>query len=189
MSNPCYPIVFIGPVCAGKSTLARALSIELGVRYVPLDAIRFYYFLQSGFSFIEMMDKPDSKAVVRYWKPFELEAVERVVSDFSDSVLDFGAGQAHYTDPERITRLESILEPIPNVLHVVPSLDADRAEQICIERDKHRSSTGWDSTWEEFTRAMVRSECFRCVAKHTIVTGDRTPQQSLEDVLAALVRA
>ena len=124
--------------------------------------------------------------MAKYWKPFEIDAAERIVTEFSDSVIDLGAGHAHYTDPGRIARLEAAFAPIPNVVLLMPSLDLDRAEEICNERDKERLGKRYDPARADLTRVFVRSECFRRVAKHTVVTEERTVDETLEDVRALL---
>jgi len=182
------PIVLIGPPAAGKSTLAARLAAELGRQHVPLDAVRFYYYLkQDGFSFAEQMSQPNFAAVVAYWKPFEIVAAERVVAEFPDAVIDFGAGQAHYTDPDRRARLEAALGPLPDVVRLLPSADPDEAERICIERDRQRLGEDWDPSRAELVGDFVRSASFAAVAKRTVITGDgRSVDDSLAELLEGL---
>jgi hypothetical protein len=176
------PIVFIGPPAAGKSTLASRLAADLGLPHTPLDLVRFYYFLrQPTFRLADQMAQPDFAHVVRYWKPFEIEAAERVLADFADAVIDFGAGQAHYTDPGRRARLRRALQPLPNVFLLLPSADLDRAERVCNERDQRRLGADYDPSRATLVRDFVRSESFREVASHTVITGEGA---SVDDALA-----
>ena len=43
------PIVLIGPMASGKSTIARLLEERTGLTNVPIDYIRWYYYFQHGF--------------------------------------------------------------------------------------------------------------------------------------------
>ena len=43
------PIVLIGPMASGKSTIARRLEERTGLTNVPIDYIRGYYYFQHGF--------------------------------------------------------------------------------------------------------------------------------------------
>lgn len=180
------PVVLIGPMAAGKSTLAAAVAARIGAPHVPLDAVRYYYYLKQGFRLADQLAAPDFAAVCRLWKPFEIGAAEQVVTEFADAVIDFGAGQAHYTDPERRRRLRAALGPLPNVVLLMPSADLDEAERLCNERDRARLGPQYDPGRAAMARAFVRSESFREVAKHTVITGGRPVEASLEELVAKL---
>ncbi len=180
------PVAFVGPMGAGKSATARALARRVGVRLVPLDAIRWYYHLTDGFDFAADPAGLDFTAVVRHWEPFSIAAVERVVAEFPDGVIDFGAGHAHYEDPERVRRLEVALAAVPNVVLILPSADPDEADAICRARDQARLGPAWDPSRAEVNARFVRSACFRRVATHTVIAGDRTVDQVVDAVLAGL---
>ena len=46
---PKTPILFIGPVRAGKSTLARLVAARLKLTHVSLDDIRWQYYREIGY--------------------------------------------------------------------------------------------------------------------------------------------
>lgn len=180
------PVVIIGPMAAGKSTVAGALARKLGVPQVPLDAIRWYYHLKDGFSFAEKPEVAGFAAVVRRWEPYSIRAVERVVAEFPDAVIDFGAGHAHYEDPERIRRLERALDPVQNVVLLLQSADLDRAAAVARERDQARLGPAWDPSRVDVNETYLRSECFRRVAKHTVVAEERPVDEVVEEIVAVL---
>ena len=180
------PIVLIGPQAAGKSTLAAAVAKARGLRHVPLDAVRYYYFLLEGFEFARQLAAPDFATVAAYWKPFEIGAAEGVLADFPDSVIDFGASQAHFEQPDRRARFEAALGPLPNVFLLLPSLDLEEAIRICDERDRARMGPRYDPMRGELARKYVHSDCFRAVAKHTVVTGGRSVEEAAEELLSLL---
>lgn len=136
MAQPAVPVVFIGPMAAGKSTLARALARRTGLQLAPLDAIVWYVYLTQGYSFVEEPPGDAFADKVRHWEPHSIQAVERLLGDFPDAVFDFGAGHAHYEDPARVERLVRALEPVDNVVLVLPCADLDEAEAICNARDQ-----------------------------------------------------
>ena len=43
------PILFIGPVRAGKTTLARLVANQLNLQHVSLDDLRWSYFREIGY--------------------------------------------------------------------------------------------------------------------------------------------
>ena len=183
------PIVIIGPMAAGKSTAARALARRLELRLVPLDGIRWYYHLQEGFSFSEEPSKAGFATVVRHWEPFSIAAVERVLAEFPDSLVDFGAGHAHYEDPGHARRLEAALASVPNVVLLLPSADLQHAEEICRARDQARLGPGWDASRVEVNARFVRSEQFRRVATHTVFVEGRSVDETVDAILQGLTRS
>ena len=182
------PVVIIGPMAAGKSTVAGALARRLGLSQVPLDAVRWYYHLADRFNFAEQLSEPGFAATVRHWEPYSIAAVERVLAEFPDSVIDFGAGHAHYEDPDRVLRLERALAPLPNVVLLLPSADLERAETICNARDQQRLGPSWDPTRAEVNTGFVRSDCFRRVATQTVYVEERSVEETVDEIVAALVR-
>ena len=46
---PQTPILFIGPVRAGKSTLARLVAAELKLPHISLDDMRWKYYREIGY--------------------------------------------------------------------------------------------------------------------------------------------
>jgi acetolactate synthase-1/2/3 large subunit len=60
------PIILIGPMAAGKSTVAKELARLTGVRNVPMDRVRWYYYFKDGFTLEEELSKPSFKEVMEY---------------------------------------------------------------------------------------------------------------------------
>ena len=180
------PIVFIGPMAAGKTTLSKATAKRLGRRYIPLDVLRYYYYAAAGMDFLEMYERPVFEQVVEFWGPYHLPAVERVLNEFPEAVIDFGAGHAHFTRPDRRARLNELVGPIADVFLILPSADLDRATQISLERDRKRLGDRWDPTREPFAEQYVRSPSFRDVAKHTIVTEGRSVEACVDEIVARI---
>jgi hypothetical protein len=183
--SPSLPIVIIGPMAAGKSTLARALSRRLGIRQVPLDAVRWYYHLVDGFDIAAQPEPGNFREVVRRWAPYSISAVERVLAEFPDAIIDFGAGHAHYDDPDHVRRLERALAPVRHVVWLRPFADHQRSAEVCARRDAERLGPQHDPSRAEVNEDFLRSACFARVATHTITVEGR----SIDEVADALVPA
>lgn len=179
------PIVLIGPMCAGKSTVADALSRRLDLPQVPLDAVRYYYHVKAGMRWSDMVDRTDFSELVRFWQPYSIDAVERVLVEFPEAVIDFGAGHAHYEDEACNERLRAALEPVPHVVLLLPHEDPEEAARICLERGRERGPTYLTSARERGNRVFIESPVFRSVATSTVYT-QGTVDEVVDRVLAAI---
>jgi len=189
MPTPTLPIVLIGPMAAGKTTLSRALSSRLGLPYAPLDWVGFHAMVRDGLDVRAYEAAPSWAEQHAIRLPHLIAAAEGAVRDFPKFLLDFGAGHAHFDPPEEQARLAAVLGPLPNVFLILPTLDLDRAEAICLERDQARWAKhghDWEETRAPFHRTYVRSACFRQVAKHTILTEGREIQACVDEMLGLL---
>ncbi|MEL6341781.1 MAG: hypothetical protein AAFV53_01515 [Myxococcota bacterium] len=183
------PIVLIGPMAAGKTTLSRALSAALGVPYAPLDWVGFNPMVLDGLDVraYEAAGSWAERDAMR--RPHHLAAVEAVLRDFSGFLLDFGAGHAHFEDGPEQDRLAALLAPLPNVFLLVPSIDPDEAEQICVRRDQQRwadSGQAWDPSRRGAHRDFARSASFRRVARHIILTEGRTVEDCVAEMISLI---
>lgn len=183
---PRLPIVFIGPMAAGKSTTARTLAARLGLPLVPLDAIRWYYHLKDGLSFVEEAEQMDFPTKVAGWEPFSIRAVERALAEFPEAVHDFGAGHAHYGDPARVERLLAALAPIEHVVLVLPHADLDRTAAVCGARDRARLGAIHEPTRDVMNRTFIHSPVFRRVATHTVFVEGRSVDAVVDELVERL---
>ena len=131
-------IVLIGPMGTGKSTLGALLANRLNRPRVSVDDVRFEYYKEIGWD-QEVQNKIGSEegfiGIYRYWKPFELHAIERILSDHQDSVVDFGAGHSVYDLEEHADRARRLLAPLPNVFLIQPSPDPRNPCRSCMSED------------------------------------------------------
>ncbi len=127
-------IILIGPMCAGKSTLAELLSRKLNIRNVPMDDVRWFYYYKNGFDLLEQKKCKSFEEVVRYWKPFELNAISGLLRDFPNAIVDFGAGHSHYAQSEQLEVARCLLDPYPDVFLILPSSDKEESVKILNQR-------------------------------------------------------
>jgi shikimate kinase len=168
-------IILIGPIGAGKSTVGELLAQKLGIPQISMDDLREGYYKEIGYDAELAKQKRRAQGfwgIYRYWKPFEVHAVERILADHKDCIIDFGAGHAVYEDDDLFTRAQQALLPYPNVILLLPSPDPNESIAMLNEREPWLMEMNPNIN-EHFIRHPSNYE----LAKHIIYTNDKTPQE------------
>ena len=179
-------IILIGPMAAGKTSVARELATLTGRRNVPMDRVRWYYYFKDGFRLEQEYSLPNFADVMAYWKPFEVKAVARILDEFPDSIIDFGAGHSYFIDPEQFATVQKILEPLPDVYLLLPSPDKAKSLEICNHRLAERKKSALDANEIEANRNFIEHESNYRLAKRIFYTDGKTPREVAEAIRAVL---
>lgn len=175
-------IILIGPMRAGKTTIGHLLAEKLQLPQVSVDKVRRGYYEEIGYDHAYAVQLKGFERL-HYWKPFEVHAVERVLQDYPcGMVIDFGAGHSVYEDPALFARVEKALASYPYVIFLTPTDDHEEAVRILHQRDLDAGESGLS----EMNGHFVRHDSNRKLAKFTVYTKDKTPEQTFQDVLALL---
>jgi shikimate kinase len=183
------PLILIGPMHAGKSTIAALLAERFGVPRICMDHVRWDYYKEIGYTEADQKaayDRGGFAGMVAYWKPFEAHAVERLLADHANErcVIDFGAGHSVYDDPVLFERVRMAMVPYPVVL-LLPSPKVDESIAILRARrdERHPEQAGRPTDVNEhFLRHASNAQ----LAKITIYTGNQTPGETVDDVVKAV---
>jgi shikimate kinase len=177
-------IVLIGPARTGKTTLGLLLSESLGLPQVTLDDLRWKYYQEIGYDSNlaqHIRQTGGFVALVFYWKLFDAYAVERVLADHRDCVIDFGAGHSVYESQELFTRVKEALAPYPNIVLLLPSPDPDKSISILNNRTRDLTgSFGQGFNWNEY---FVRHHSNYELAKFVVYTQGKTPEETRDEIL------
>ena len=174
-------IVLIGPVRAGKSTVGAMLAARLDVPLHQLDAMRDEYYHEIGYDDAyaqRLRDERGWEARYRYWKPFEVHAVERFLSEHPTGVLDFGAGHSVQEEPALFGRVRRALAPYRNVVLLLPSPNPEESVRILKERYGGLVSNGVD-----FDRHFVTHHSNHDLATLVVYTKGKTPEETCAEIL------
>jgi shikimate kinase len=145
-----------------------------------MDELRYNYYQEIGYD-EELVKKKRERGIwelQKYWKPFEIHAVERLLSEHSQCVIDFGGGHSVYEEVTLFQRVQKALAPYPNVFLLLPSPNLDESVQILDERNKFEMSE-LRSLNEHFIRHTSNYK----LAKFIVYTKDKTPEESCEEIL------
>ncbi|MBD2102667.1 shikimate kinase [Leptolyngbya sp. FACHB-261] len=174
-------IILIGPIGAGKSTIGGLLSHRLGLPQCSMDKLRWSYYKEIGYDedLAEHIRKTEGFwEINQYWQPFEAYAVERLLQEHNQCVIDFGAGHSVYEDVDLFQRVQRALAPYPNVILLLPSPDLDESIRILNERNEYVFD-GKPNVNEHLVRHSSNYE----LAKFTVYTKNKRPEESCDEIL------
>jgi shikimate kinase len=183
-------VILIGPICAGKSTVGALLAARLGIPTYSVDDHRWDYYREIGYQdevASRIAREEGIPGVLRYWKPFEAHAVERVLATQSNCVIDFGAGHSVYEEPALFMRVQAALAPQPHVVLLLPSPDIDQSIAVLNTRfvDLLLRETGSiDPALLAINEALVRHPSNRMLAKTVVHTEGRSPEAVADAIIA-----
>ena len=149
-----------------------------------MDEVRWDYYREIGYEKAredELAQAGGFEAVYRYWKPFEIHAVERLLAESRDCVIDFGAGHSVFEDDETFARAQLALAPYKNVVLLLPSPDLDASVRILRERTKLDAGPNID-----FCEHFVRHRSNHALAKITVYTEGLTPEETCAEILTRI---
>ena len=151
-------IVLIGPTGVGKSAVGAALSELLGWPLVELDNLRSQWYPEFGLDpEVEhrAMEQGGLKELVKAWKPYEVQSVERVMRENpTNTVIAFGGGQSVYVDPDHIQRAKHALSVASRVILLLPSDHGRDSMQILQDRLRTVPFVTEQPNPDEFLRAF-----------------------------------
>lgn len=183
------PIVLIGPVCVGKSTQAALLAAALGWPRASLDDLIWRYCGELGYPRAEFDRVRAAHGVSAARRPLpELfaTAVETIVAEHPDHVVDLGAGHTHLTEPTLRARLRNALALCPNVVLLLPARDVDRSVRILKERSMQARGHDWVRNGHDHIAAWVKESPNEEFATMIVYTDEHTPRQTRDQIIDRL---
>ncbi len=179
------PILFIGPVRTGKSTLASLLASTLNLPHVSLDELRWDYYREIGYDdhlAKQIREQGGFLALVFYRQLFDPYSVEQVLGEYPEAVIDCGAGVGPYESHEQFNRVQALFEPVPNIFLLLPSPDMEETLSILRQRD-HDPPIDLQF---DINQHFLNHPGYRMLAKHTIFTKGKTPDQTCLEIISQL---
>ena len=175
-------IILIGPEGTGKSTIGKLLSQKLNLPQVSMDEIRWEYYKEIGWEADtqrQIRQQEGFTGVYRYWKRFDLHGIERLLSEHSNCVIDFGAGHSVYEEDADFARASELLSAYKNVVLLLPSPDLDESVEILKQRNKLTING------VEINRFFMTHPSNQKLAKQVIYTKGKTPEEIKEEILCS----
>jgi hypothetical protein len=183
-------IILIGPMRAGKSTLAQLLAEKLGIPRVSMDdgAVVGKYFEEAGFDADvarQFQQNDDPLGYARYVWPFFPHVLMRLLAEHQDCVIDLGAGHSVYEDDVAFGRVQQALAPYRNVVLVLPSPDVERSAAVLRERT---ADVEWlrqvrEQHGIDFNEQFLRHPSNYQLARIVVYTEGKSPEETRDEIL------
>jgi shikimate kinase len=177
------PVVFIGPIKTGKSTVGRLLAERLGCDFKSLDRWERTYTQAAGFNprvATELRNREGILAAYDYRRGFFDEAVVGFLVRHTDGVLELGGGHPILADAKKQARVNQALGPIPNVVLLMPTRNVQQSIAILKSRRKPESSS------PDFNEIFLADTRFFDLAKFVIYTEGKSAEQTCQEVIRAI---
>ena len=188
------PIILIGPLGVGKTTVGHLLADRLGIPLCSVDDVRSGYYEKVGYdkSLAETIGVTEQgvRGVLRYAEPFDVQMTKLLLTDFQRGIIDFGASNSVYSDQDLLTQVEHVLEPYPNVILLIPSPDKKESGEILkVRLIQMLTEEGKSFTHElfELNDYFIQHPSNYQLAKRIIYTKDRTPHLIRDEIVSRLV--
>jgi shikimate kinase len=178
-------VFLLGPVGAGKTTIGRLLAQQLQRPQASLDGLRWRYYQEVGYNEAEqkrIMAAEGFAGILDYWKRFDLHAIERLLAEHQDCIVDFGAGQTVFTREAELARLQRLLAPYPNVFLLLPSADLD--ESVAILHQRRQRQTAVQGV--EFNRFLINTYLAQGLASLIVYSGQKTVAETRDEIIRLL---
>jgi hypothetical protein len=188
-----HEVVLIGPLAAGKTSVALYVSARLRIPNYPLDRIKWYYRFKNGYDLASgtaTLRSAGFGALLEYAEPFFTPTdLETFLNEFHDGVIDFGASQSVVDDPDLFSKTQRILQPFQNVILLLPSPDVATSIRVLSERIRNRYTDNERTpdvvqSYIDVNRHFIQNDSNQRLAKHTVYTNGKSVVETGEEVIA-----
>lgn len=200
-------ILLIGPMATGKSSISYQLCKLLECfSPIHIDSLRWAYFQNTDYSpEVEkrIHRKEGFKGVNNYWKKYENALVLDVLSHLDKpSIIDFGAGQTVYDDPEMLKSIQEAFSKQENIFLILPYKDIEKSKKLLQKRLENRNykyerKNPHLPILSRFTKRLkvnpdalelnshfIESEANLTLASHIVYANDASPKKIAQAIVA-----
>jgi len=178
------PIVLIGPLKTGKTTIERLLSAKLDMPFISLDKLERDYIRLVGFDDVQAEQIQTARGDFEWYsyrRQFFDEAVVRFLAKYKQGILELGGGHPILPTEEQQRRVEAMLAPIRNTVLLMPTPNLEESRQILKLRQKP------ERLHPDLNDIFLADNRFFRIAKHVIYTLNKSPEQVVDEVAQAVI--
>ena len=177
------PIILIGPLKVGKTTIGKLLAKRLSCSYVSLDNLERSYTETVGFDgdiAATIQAHQGDLAWYTYRRQFFDEAVVQFLAEHNSGVLELGGGHPILPNEEKQSRVNRALEPFGKVILLLPTSDIQESLHILKSRQKAEYLN------PDLNEEFLKDNRFLELAKFTFYTEGKSPDETCDDIISRL---
>ena len=177
------PIILIGPIGAGKTTIGKLLAGKLSIPFYSLDEEEKQYTIPLGYSdkqYDLIKEQKGPFPAYEYARGFFDEALIRFLEAHDDGVFDLGGGHPVVQDAQKQQRINALLKPYSNIILLMPMENLDESLTILRKRNEITDEI------PDFNTLYFKDRTFWDLAKFVVYTEGKTPEETCGEVLEKL---
>jgi shikimate kinase len=179
-------IVLLGASKVGKSSVAKILAERLGLPVRATSEIGLPQYIQFGYD-DKVADKVwDEQGPIghhRYCEAVNLRVLQHIFGQEGAAIYDLQPDYIVFSEPTLYNEARELLMPHNNVVLLQEVPDIDAAAEILRQKEEEANRLV-----EDVNRQLVESPSNYALAKITVYTKDRTPEQSAAEIMSKLDR-
>lgn len=170
-------IIFIGPMCAGKSTISKLISEKIKMPLISLD---------SREQLAEYYNKIGS---INGFKLQELALVGYVLSELKEpSIINFGAGHSIQENLIYRMELQKMMSKFKNVVLIEPSRNPEISEKILTERIRLREHYNANPNKIKQNKHFINCGYNEQLASYVYETEEKTIGECVDEIIGIVSR-
>ena len=178
------PIIFIGPIGAGKSTIAKMVAEELSIPSFSLDK-EGHLAAAVGYDFERykrMWKENGLHDAYKYRRSFYDRLVPLFLASHDHGVLDLGGGHPIVPDQAKQEVIKKAFAPYENIFLIMPTPDPNESIKIL----RKRNQLADDEPDLNTLYFQNGNSGFWEIAKFHVYTEGKTPNQTHAEVMRFL---
>lgn len=172
-------IILMGPIGAGKSTLAKLLSAELGQPRCSYDEVKAGYRDKVGLNPKTAQSIHDAQglyAMLTYMNRFKSQILGPIIDDHPGHIIDLGGGAQCFDEPEQVALARQAFDPISEIFLLLPT--PDLATNIA-------TLPGLKENYP-INAYLIMHPTNTLFAKKTVYTLGKNPEETMHEIIGSL---
>jgi shikimate kinase len=177
------PIILIGPMKTGKTTIGRRLASQLNCSFTSLDKLEFLYANAFGYDptlAASIQSKQGDFAWYTYRRRFFADIVIQFLAEHRQGVLELGGGHPIAPDAAGQAKISQALKHFKRVILLMPDPDIQESLTLLKLRQKPERLN------PDLNELFLMDNQFYKMAKYVIYTNGKSAAETSDEIIKTL---